>query len=195
MQSVGTIRHGAWSTHRRSRAVPWAMTVCRPVSDTISTNCSPPGVTGTAPAESAASRTTTSGATSGDQRAGSDRGSASGSKGKAQAPSAGQALLFDFSCLRHQRDPLHCCAIVLAIVVVPTQEFLRKVGKVMVRVLFARIWRTPRPFTCHIRSPPVQVKGFGQISEYSRFLASSAIALASPAQGRGALLLETAYGI
>jgi len=83
---------------------------------------------------------TTSGAASGDQSAGASRGFASGSVGKAQAPSPGQALLLHYLGLRKRRDAGHCVGMVLAIVGVAIQKFLREIRIVMVSILICGRW-------------------------------------------------------
>lgn len=140
IESAGTGRPGAWRTHRRSRAVPWATTTWCPVSVVISTSGSDPDGSGIARAGSAASRITTSGAASGDQSAGFSRGFACGSEGKAQAPTPGQALLLCELGLRELVDAGQGVGMILPIAGITIQKFLRKIRIVMMSILICGLW-------------------------------------------------------
>lgn len=117
-----------------------ATTVWRSVSLANSTSGSEPRGSGIAPAQSEASKVTTSGAISGDQSAGILRTLASGSVGKAQAPPPGQALLF-FSLLRRMLgDASQSVGVVLPIVAIAIQEFLREIRVVVIAILICGRW-------------------------------------------------------
>ena len=83
---------------------------------------------------------TTSGAAAGDQSAGVTRGFACGSVGKAQAPSPGQALLFFLLGLGKCDYAGHRIGMVLAIVGVTIQKFLREIRIIMVSILICGRW-------------------------------------------------------
>lgn len=117
-----------------------ATTVWRSVSLTNSTSGSEPGGSGIAPAQSEASRVTTSGAISGDHSAGDLRTLASGSVGKAKAPPPGQSLLF-FSLLRRTLgDAGLGVGVVLPVVAIAIQEFLREIRVVVIAILIRGRW-------------------------------------------------------
>ena len=117
-----------------------ATTVWHSVSLANSASGSDPGGSGIAPAQSEASRVTTSGAISGDQSAGFLRTLASGSVGKAKAPPSGQTLLF-FSLLRRMLgDPGLGRGMILPVVAIAIQEFLREIRVVVMSILIRGRW-------------------------------------------------------
>ena len=79
--------------------------------------------------------TTTSGASTGDQSAGRWRGFASGSVGKAKAPTSGQTLLFVAVCLGFCGNAGDGIGMVLHVLGVTLQELLRKVRIVVMSIL------------------------------------------------------------
>ena len=84
---------------------------------------------------SGVSRTTTTGAASGDQRAGLVRGSASGAVGKAQPPPPGQTLLFRSFDPGVLGDACRGLGKVLPVFRITLQELLRKIRVVMMSIL------------------------------------------------------------
>lgn len=134
------VNDGARRMHKRSRAVPCATTTWCSAAVMASTRGSEPGGSEIARSRSAASMTTTSGAASGNHIAGSSRGFAIGSEGKAQAPSPGQALLFFNLGLRKKGDAGKCIRMILAIVGVTIQELLREIRIVMMSILICGRW-------------------------------------------------------
>ena len=131
---------GAWRMHRRSRATPIATTRLRSAEVETSISGSETGGSGIARAGSAASTMTTSGAVSGDHRAGLCRASAFGSLGKAQAPSPGEALLFFDCSFGRLGDARGGLVEVLAVLVVAVQEFLREIRVVVIPILIRGRW-------------------------------------------------------
>ena len=84
---------------------------------------------------SGVSMTTTSGAASGDQRAGLVRGSASGAVGKAQPPPPGQTLLLRSFDPRVIGDTRRGLGKVLPVVRIALQELLREIRVVVMSIL------------------------------------------------------------
>jgi hypothetical protein len=110
------------------------------VSLANSTSGSDPGGSGIAPAGFAASIVTTSGAISGDQSAGLSRTLASGSVGKAKAPPPGQTLLFFSLPRRMLGDAGLGIGMVLPVIVIAIQEFLREIRIVVIAILICGRW-------------------------------------------------------
>ena len=83
---------------------------------------------------------TTPAACSGDHSAGSSLGDASGAQGKAKAPPSGQTLLF-FSLLRRMLgDPGLGRGMILPVVAIAIQEFLREIRVVVIAILIRGRW-------------------------------------------------------
>ena len=87
------------------------------------------------PNGSVVSKTTTSGAVSGDQSAGLVRGSASGAVGKTQPPPPGQTLLFRLFDPGVLGDARRGLGKVLPVFRITLQELLRKIRVVVMPIL------------------------------------------------------------
>lgn len=86
---------------------------------------------------------TTLGATIGDQSAGCSMGNSSGSKGKGQAPSPGQALQFCHAVSRIGSSAAFGICTIVRVFGIAAQEFLREIGQVVVVKLLCRVGRPP----------------------------------------------------
>jgi hypothetical protein len=117
-----------------------AITQWRSAPLAYSASGSDPFGSGIALAGFAASIVTTSGAISGDHSAGLSRTLASGSVGKTKAPPPGQALLF-FSLFRRMLgDAGLGRGMILPVVAIAIQEFLREIRVVVIAILICGRW-------------------------------------------------------